>query len=273
MDNANDEVDNLRIGAFGELVGLSVPQLRRYDRLGLLEPEGRTEAGYRYYTTGQTGAARAIALLRSMDMPIADIRQLLAGADEQQRQELFRAQRARLEARLDETRRLLDAVDEHTQEDPMETGAATDLSAWLHVMPRIPVSDMDRSLAYYEEVLGLRVSWRTTDGSLAAVASGEIEIFLLVPWRGEGSPPTRSAYVYVEDPDARCAEYSRAGATIVEAVDSRPSGMRDFTLSDPDGHRFTLGRGEERLRDVAGFYGLSAEEIAVDPAWIHHDRS
>lgn len=84
VDN-NDDYGQHRIGAFGELVGLSVPQLRRYDRLGLLEPEGRSEAGYRYYSSGQTGAARAIALLRSMDMPIADIRELLAGADDEQR--------------------------------------------------------------------------------------------------------------------------------------------------------------------------------------------
>lgn len=36
----------------------------RYDRLRLLEPDGRdAQSGYRYYTRGQTGAARAIALL------------------------------------------------------------------------------------------------------------------------------------------------------------------------------------------------------------------
>ena len=27
--------------------------------------------------------------------------------------------------------------------------------------------------------------------------------------------------------------------------------MRDFVVTDPDGHRFTLGRGEEKLREVA----------------------
>lgn len=62
----NSDDGRLTIGAFGELVGLSVPQLRRYDRLDLLTPDGRTDAGYRTYSTGQTGAGRAIALLRSM---------------------------------------------------------------------------------------------------------------------------------------------------------------------------------------------------------------
>ena len=72
----------------------------------------------------------------------------------------------------------------------------------------------------------------------------------------------------MEDPDELCAEYRQAGADIVDPVASRPSGMRDFVVRDPDGHRFTLGRGEERLRDVAAQYGLSPDEIAVDPTWL-----
>lgn len=266
----SDEHDQLQIGAFGELVGLSVPQLRRYDRLELLVPEGRSESGYRYYSTGQSGAGRAIALLRSMDMPIADIRELLAGTDEDHRQQLFRAHRARLEARLEETRQLLDAVDSHTKDNTMiATGTPTGLSAWLHVMPRIAVTDLDRSIEYYEEVLGFRAAWRTSDRTLAAVASGDIEMFLLIAWHNDEPPPIQSAYVYVEGPDSLCVEYERAGATIVDTVESRPSGMRDFTVTDPDGHRFTLGRGEERLRDVAAYYGMSADEIAVNPAWLN----
>ena len=51
-------------------------------------------------------------------------------------------------------------------------------------------------------------------------------------------------------------EYQRAGADIVDSVASRANGMRDFVVRDPDGHRFTLGRGEERLREVSGYYGL-----------------
>ena len=109
-----DERDRFQIGEFAEPVGLSIPQLRRYDRLQLLGPEGRSASGYRYYNSGQTGAGRIIALLRSMDMPIADIRRVLSGIDEGERQQLFADHRARLEARLDEVRSLLDAVDQLT---------------------------------------------------------------------------------------------------------------------------------------------------------------
>ena len=93
-------------------------------------------------------------------------------------------------------------------------------------------------------------------------------MLLLVPWVGEGMPVAQSAYVYVEDPDALCAAYRHAGADIVEPVASRSYGMRDFVIRDPDGHRFTLGRGEERLREVAAYFGLTADTIAVDPGWL-----
>ncbi len=269
-----DERDRFQIGEFAELVGLSIPQLRRYDRLRLLAPEGRTASGYRVYGSGQTGAARVIALLRSMDMPLADIRRVLAGIGEAERQELFAEHRARLEARLDEVRSLLDAVDQLTMKgtDTMSapTASPTELSSWLHYMPHLTVSDIDASVAYYEEALGFRVAWQTTDRKLTALASGPIEMLLLVPWEGEGPPPAQSAYVYVEDPDALCAEYGEAGATIVEPVATRPYGMRDFVVSDPDGHRFTLGRGDDALRDVADYYGLERDQIAVDPDWLRN---
>lgn len=269
----NDGQDRLQIGEFAELVGLSIPQLRRYDHLRLLEPAGRSaESGYRYYSRGQTGAARVIALLRSMDMPIAEIRRIVSGAGEAERRHIFRDHRARLEARLEEARRLLEAVDAMTEEDKMSTATESQISSWLHLMPRIPVTDMERSIAYYQEALGFRLAWRTATGGLAALASGEIEILLLVPWTGGSAPPPQSAYVYVEDPDALCAEYEQAGADVVEPVSSRPYGMRDFVVRDPDGHRFTLGRGEERLREVADHYGLSSDEIAVNPDWLERRK-
>jgi DNA-binding transcriptional MerR regulator len=271
-----EDEERLQIGEFAELVGLSIPQLRRYDSLRLLEPAGRSaESGYRLYTRGQTGAARVIALLRSMDMPIAQIRRIVSGAAESERRRILRDHRARLEARLDEVRRLLEAVDAMTEGHGMGTATETQITGWLHLMPRIPVTDMDRSIAYYEEALGFRLAWRHASGRLACLASGDIELLHLVLWKGDGPAPPQSAYVLVEDPDELCTEYQQAGADIVDAVASRPSGMRDFAVHDPDGHRFTLGRPEERLRELADEYGMSPDEINVDPApaWLKRGGS
>jgi DNA-binding transcriptional MerR regulator/catechol 2,3-dioxygenase-like lactoylglutathione lyase family enzyme len=274
MGPMHEGQDHLRIGEFAELVGLSIPQLRRYDRLRLLEPAARDEgSGYRYYSSGQTGAARVIALLRSVDMPVAEIRRILSGASDEERRSILREHRAHLEARLEEVRDLLEAVDAMTErEELVDMGTRTEISSWLHVMPRLPVRDMERSIAYYEEALGFQPAWRTTDGSLAAMASGAIEMLLLVPWTAGPPPPTVSAYVYVEDPDALCAEYEQAGADVVDPVATRPSGMRDFVVQDPDGHRFTLGRDDQKLREATDLYGMAPDEIAVDPGWLERRR-
>lgn len=268
----DDRQDRLQIGQFAELVGLSIPQLRRYERLQLLQPEGRTPSGYRYYTHSQTDAGHLIALLRSIDMPIADIRQILSGVGETERHQLLKEHRARLESRLGEVRRLLDAVDELSPIDSATRDRPVESTSWLHFMPHLPVSDVDRSVAYYEGTLGFRLEWQTTDRQLTALASGLVELLLLVPWDGEGPPPSQSAYVYVDDPDALHREYESTGATILTPPEWH-HGMRQFTVADPDGHRFILGCGDSvALQDAAEHYGLDEHDITANPNWLE-DRS
>lgn len=148
-----------------------------------------------------------IALLRSMDMPLADVRRVLRGVTDDERQELFVEHRRRLEDRLQEVRELLEVVDAMVSDDSTTADVTSDPNGWLHAMPRLPVTDLDRSIEYYEEALGLRLAWRTADGSVAAMASGPVEYLLLVPWVGDGPPPPQASYVYVEDPTS-CAPSS-----------------------------------------------------------------
>ncbi|MDX3111783.1 MerR family transcriptional regulator, partial [Nonomuraea angiospora] len=68
----------LPIGQFARLGRLSVKQLRHYDELGLLRP-ARVDAvtGYRYYRASQARVALSIALLRSLDVPLAVVGEVL----------------------------------------------------------------------------------------------------------------------------------------------------------------------------------------------------
>jgi DNA-binding transcriptional MerR regulator len=69
------------IGRFARLCRLSVKQLRNYDELGLLPPaQVDAESGYRYYRADQAAAAVSIGLLRSLDVPLAAIREVISGA-------------------------------------------------------------------------------------------------------------------------------------------------------------------------------------------------
>ena len=73
----NDEL--MSIGRFARLSGVSVHALRHYDDVGLLAPaEVEAGSGYRRYRAGQIQHARLIRALRWIDLPIEQIRQVLA---------------------------------------------------------------------------------------------------------------------------------------------------------------------------------------------------
>src|SRR6476620_5875050 len=73
------EVEELSIGEFARRSRLSVKALRLYDELGVLVPARVDEASrYRYYDVAQLEAARLVAMLRQLDVPLAAIRELLA---------------------------------------------------------------------------------------------------------------------------------------------------------------------------------------------------
>ncbi len=100
--------DLLPIGRFSRATRLSVKALRHYDELGLLRPAYvDPSSGYRYYRPAQANQAEAIRILRSLEMPLEEIGELLAtGGGEGAARRLHR-HRERLEARLDEHRRML----------------------------------------------------------------------------------------------------------------------------------------------------------------------
>ena len=103
--------EELSIGAFSRVSGLTVKALRHYDEIGLLEPARVDEStGYRYYGLEQARPAEAIRRLRALEVPLDEIRELL-GADDAVVRERLAVHRARLEGRAVETKRILDELD------------------------------------------------------------------------------------------------------------------------------------------------------------------
>jgi effector-binding domain-containing protein len=102
-------VDNLLpIGRFSKATRLSVKALRHYDELGLLRPAFvDPSSGYRYYRPAQANQAEAIRILRSLEMPLEEIRAVLGDAGGDLAAKRLQRHREHLEARLDEHRRML----------------------------------------------------------------------------------------------------------------------------------------------------------------------
>jgi DNA-binding transcriptional MerR regulator len=99
------------IGEFARRVRLSVKQLRSYDELGLLAPAYvDPDSGYRYYHRAQARTAVTIALLRSLDVPLADVHELLV-ADEPHTRALLERQRERIEQEVERGHRTLRSLE------------------------------------------------------------------------------------------------------------------------------------------------------------------
>jgi len=89
---------------------LSVKTLRHYHEVGLLTPVFVDPAtGYRYYSQDQVPITQVVRRLRDLDMPIADVRSVLA-AQPAQRNVLIGEHLRRLEAELSATRRAVESL-------------------------------------------------------------------------------------------------------------------------------------------------------------------
>lgn len=76
----------LSIGTFARRSRLSPKALRLYDRLGVLTPARVADHnGYRLYTEDQLETARLVGLLRRLQMPLAQVRRVVAAPPDEQR--------------------------------------------------------------------------------------------------------------------------------------------------------------------------------------------
>ncbi len=63
----------MRIGEVAEQTGLSISNIRFYEKKGLIEPERAVESKYRDYTDQDVEQLKKIILLRKLDLPIETI--------------------------------------------------------------------------------------------------------------------------------------------------------------------------------------------------------
>lgn len=111
----------LPIGRFSEICRLSIPALRHYDELGLLRPAAvDPDSGYRYYSIAQAEDADTIRTLRLLEMPLAEIRTILA-SDPDATRILLQAHRQRLQEAADRQRYAIALLDSMLREEPPMT--------------------------------------------------------------------------------------------------------------------------------------------------------
>lgn len=128
-DHGTADPERLPIGRFARLSGLTVKALRHYDALGLLPPAAVDPVTrHRSYAPDQLDRARRIRRLRALDLPLADVRAVLAAADGGRAR--LTAYRRDVEARVTRGQRILHGLTHLLEGDHMpDTGNARELPA------------------------------------------------------------------------------------------------------------------------------------------------
>jgi predicted enzyme related to lactoylglutathione lyase len=102
-------------------------------------------------------------------------------------------------------------------------------------VPELPVADVEQAQRYYRDVLGFDIGWLYPGNGIGSVSRGEAAIFLR---RREEPFEPAIHWVFAEDIDATYEELRSSGAKIVESLEKKPWGLRQFTVEDLDGNRF-----------------------------------
>lgn len=93
----------MKIGELAAATGVTPDTLRFYEKLGLIQPAGRTEARYRHYNEQAVARVRFIKSAQSLGFALQDMVSLLPQLDEGQ------LRRADIEARLNDKVAQIDA--------------------------------------------------------------------------------------------------------------------------------------------------------------------
>jgi catechol 2,3-dioxygenase-like lactoylglutathione lyase family enzyme len=115
------------------------------------------------------------------------------------------------------------------------------LTPWAFVLA---VQNLEKSAAYFRDVLGFRIDWSDApDWRLAERDGVRLMIGLCpndVPASETGSH-NWFGYIEVDDVDALYREISGCGATASAPRDAA-YGMREIVVTTPDGHRIVFGQ-------------------------------
>ncbi len=117
--------------------------------------------------------------------------------------------------------------------------------------PNLLVATVERSLAFYEGILGFSRGMTVPDSSpfaFASVTSGPVEIFFnqaasavkeYPAFAGRPIGATGTMFIEVEGVDA-LHDRLESGVKIVMPIVTQFYGMREFAIEDPDGYIITF---------------------------------
>ena len=107
-------------------------------------------------------------------------------------------------------------------------------------VPELPVADVEKAQIYYRDVLGCRIEWIYPGKEIGAVSNGKTAIFFR---RRSRSFEPAVHWIYTDNVDVAYEKLVDAGADIVDDIENKPWGLRQFTIKDLDGNVFYFYHG------------------------------
>jgi predicted enzyme related to lactoylglutathione lyase len=107
-------------------------------------------------------------------------------------------------------------------------------------VPELPVADVERAQQHYRDALGFDIGWLYPDQGIGAVLRGKVTLFLR-----KRIQPFEPAihWIFAEDIEASYQELQSLGSNIVDPLETKPWGIRQFTVQDLDGNLFYFHHG------------------------------
>jgi DNA-binding transcriptional MerR regulator len=207
------------IGDFARASHLSVKTLRHYHEVGLLEPsEVDPDNGYRYYSEEQIRAAQVIRRLRGLQMPVPDVKAVLATTDPEVRNRLIVEHLNRLEDDLAQTAaavsELRDLLERPEDSRPIEhrTVAPTPAAGIQEIV------DRDDALAWWRGALGelqatIGAQALSPTGPSGGLYAGEIFQYgrggatVFIPTEGQVKPVGRVVQLFIPGAELAIARH------------------------------------------------------------------
>jgi DNA-binding transcriptional MerR regulator len=242
----------LSIGSFAMLSGLTIPALRHYDDVDVLKPvtvDPRTS--YRYYSPDQVRHARLIRALRAVDLPVDEIRDVLAANDEEYIRGLLMDHRERLAQREHELTQQIEALDAYIEKG---VNVTTEMKGSRLVMVNVAVKDLAEARRFYEGVFGMTFEEETHEGETGKHLQSHFgtwpseSFFLMQVFEVGGSDyehlaGTSNLGFLVDDLDAAYKRALAAGAKDVHPPKDMPGMPRVAQIEDPSGNDIGLYQG------------------------------
>jgi DNA-binding transcriptional MerR regulator len=235
-----------KVREFAEKAGVTVRALHHYDRLGLLKPSGRTEAGYRLYSERDFARLQQIVTLKFIGLSLGEIKALL---DER---ELDLAQTLRLQRRLLEEKRrqvttAIHAIEE--AERSLQEGTAPRLAALKKIIEVMEMqNNMEWTKKYYSEEAQDKIEKK------AATFSPQMQAQISQQW-SELIRDVETAIRQNEDPSGlKARNLAERWSTLV----------RGFTGGDPD-----IQKGLNRLYQDQGNWPTTFQKPFNDEVWAY----